>query len=299
VSIHPKNYLFVSIIFCLFSCEKKIDFPLKEAVPLLSVDASIESDTFPVVILTKSINFFSKVTPEILSSAMVNDAIVEIENSNKTIRLTKQEILFPGNLKYIYYTCDPVNTGQQLRGKVGEKYTLTITWQNKIYTSSTTIPLLRKTVDSLWWAKAPATPDTSTKIILKGLFTDPPFFGDYVRYFTKVNNEPFLPGRNSAFDDLFVNGTRYEIDIPKGVDRNLNEDLLNDQFFRRGDTITVKLSNIDKATYDFWRTTEFSYQSAGNPFSSPVKIMGNISNGALGYFGGYANQFRKIIIPPL
>jgi len=42
---------------------------------------------------------------------------------------------------------------------------------------------------------------------------------------------------------------------------------------------------------------EFSYSSIGNPFSSPTKVLGNISDGALGYFGGYASQFRTIVIP--
>jgi hypothetical protein len=42
---------------------------------------------------------------------------------------------------------------------------------------------------------------------------------------------------------------------------------------------------------------EFSYASVGNPFSTPTKVMSNISNGALGYFGGYASQYRTLIIP--
>jgi hypothetical protein len=60
--------------------------------------------------------------------------------------------------------------------------------------------------------------------------------------------------------------------------------------------VTLKLCNIDKATYDFWRTMEFAYSSVGNPFSSPTKVLSNISGGALGYFGGYAAQFKTIII---
>jgi hypothetical protein len=67
--------------------------------------------------------------------------------------------------------------------------------------------------------------------------------------------------------------------------------------FKRGDTVTIKLCNIDKGTYDFWRTYEFSFQSIGNPFSSPTRILGNISNDALGYFGGYGAQYRTVIIP--
>ena len=290
---------FCALTFILTSCEKRIDLPLKENSQLLSVDASIENGSFPIVILTKTIPYFSTITPEMLSSSLVEDADIRITNRNRTIQLKKITIPLTATLKYVYYSCDPNDPNNQLIGQEGEKYTLTIERESQTYTAVTTIPVIRKTLDSLWWVKAPLTPDTSTKIVLKGKFTDPPEFGDYVRYFTKVNNEPFYPGLTSAFDDLFVNGTTYEIDIPRGVDKNLVTELLEEPFFRRGDTIEVKLSSIDKATYDFWRTAEFSYQSVGNPFSSPVKIIGNISNGALGYFGGYASQVKKIIIPPL
>jgi hypothetical protein len=43
--------------------------------------------------------------------------------------------------------------------------------------------------------------------------TDPPGFGDYIRYFTKRNSQPFLPPTNSAYDDLFVDGTTYELPV--------------------------------------------------------------------------------------
>lgn len=279
------------------ACEKKIDFPLKEADGLLSVDASIESGQVPMVVLTQSINFFSNVTPRILSNAMVRNATIIVKEGSISIPLKKMEIPFPGNLSYVYYTCDTTGSYPIIRGAEGKTYELEIKWEGRIYKATTTIPVLKKTIDSLWWEKAPLTEDTSTKIVLKGLFIDPPAFGDYVRYFTKVNREPFYPGSNSTFDDLLVNGTTYEVEIPRSLDRNTRENFDERPTFRRGDTITVKFSNIDKATYDFWRTTEFSYRAAGNPFSSPVKILGNVSNGALGYFGGYANQFKTIIIP--
>ena len=42
---------------------------------------------------------------------------------------------------------------------------------------------------------------------------------------------------------------------------------------------------------------EFSYQSLGNPFSSPGSVLGNISNDGLGSFCGYAVQYKTLIIP--
>ena len=126
--------------------------------------------------------------------------------------------------------------------------------------------------------------------------TDPPGFGDYTRYYTRQNSQPFYPGLTSVFDDQIVDNSTYEVPVERGVDRNADRGE-NYSFFDRGDTVTIKLSNIDKATFDFWRTMEFNYASVGNPFSTPTKVLGNISNGALGYFGGYASQYRTLIIP--
>jgi hypothetical protein len=68
-------------------------------------------------------------------------------------------------------------------------------------------------------------------------------------------------------------------------------------YFYKGDTVVVKWSSIDKKTYEFWNTLEFSYGTTGNPFSSPVEVNGNISNGALGVWAGYGNAFDTLIIP--
>jgi Domain of unknown function (DUF4249) len=102
---------------------------------------------------------------------------------------------------------------------------------------------------------------------------------------------------NSVFDDQIVDGTTYDINVDKGVNRNGDISRDTYAFFDRGDTVNAKLCNIDKATYDFWRTMEYNYQSIGNPFSSPTTVLGNISNNALGYFGGYAAQYKTLIIP--
>ncbi len=296
---HFRFIYLLGISFFIYGCEKRIDFDIKTSSAVLTVDAAIETGEFPVVFLSKSLNYFSKIDLSAISESMIRDAQVQITSDGKKIELIKQEIFFPGNLSLVFYTCDSMNVQKQIRGAQGKFYELEILWNNQVYKATTTIPILRKTLDSLWWTKAPLAEDTSSKVVLQGRFNDPPQFGDYIRYFTKTNHEPYYPGSNSAFDDLLVNGTVYDIQIPRSFDRNSPPDFSDEPAFRRGDTITVKLSNIDKATFDFWRTTEFSYQSAGNPFFTPGKLLGNISNVALGYFGGYANQFRTIIIPPL
>ena len=151
-------------------------------------------------------------------------------------------------------------------------------------------------MDSLWWKKTPSTKDT-TKVSVFARVTDPPGYGNYIRYFTKVNKEDFFPGLNSVFDDQIIDGKTYDAQVDQGVTKNEKIKREDYGFFTRGDTVTVKFCNIDKASYNFWKTWEFTYQSVGNPFSSPGKVLGNISNKALGSFCGYAVQYKSLIIP--
>ena len=179
-------------------------------------------------------------------------------------------------------------------GEFNREYSLTIKAEGKLYTAKTTIPILAKKFDSIWTKNTPPDVDTSKRILMTTV-TDPPGLGNYIRYYTKKNSEPFLPGFNSVYNDQFVDGTTYSAAVDQGVDRNNPIPTGDDRFFTRGDTISFKLSNIDKATYTFWNTWELNQQSIGNPFSQPGKVIGNISNGALGVFSGYASQVATVI----
>ena len=93
-----------------------------------------------------------------------------------------------------------------------------------------------------------------------------------------------------------IDGTTYQLQVDPGIDRN-NKVPFDSNYFKRGDTITMKLCNIDRATYTFWSTWEYAFQSIGNPFGQPNTIIGNISNGALGAFYGYGAAFKTLIVP--
>jgi hypothetical protein len=273
----------------LVSCEKDIDIDLKETEPRLVVDANIENGVAPFVSLNRSLDYFGKISPQILLSSFVRNAEVSITEANRIYRLREDSVAAgPGAFLYFF-------TSDSLRGKINARYQLTVVAEGRTYTASTTIPQITRQIDSIWWEKAPLV-DDSTRVRMMIKATDKPGFGDYIRYFTKTNSQPFFPGFNSVFDDQFIDGKTYTVQVDRGLNKNAdNSD--EDVYFTRGDTATLKLCNIDRATYDFWRTFEFNFQSIGNPFSSPTKTLGNISNGALGYFGGYAAQYRTLIIP--
>jgi hypothetical protein len=283
------------IIVLLTGCEKDVNFNLKEAGDVLVVDAGIENGQPPLVVLTKSLNYFSSLDAGLLESLYIHNADVTISNGTKTQHL--KEYIIPGatGLNFYFYSIDSSNLANAFIGALNTTYTMKIEVAGKTYNAVTTIPALSKKADSLWWKKAPFQEDT-TKVVIMVKATDPPGLGNYVRYFTKKNSERFWPGENSVFDDQFVDGTTYELQVDPGVDRT--KDIKADSnYFKRGDTVTLKLSNIDKASYKFWNTWEFAYQSIGNPFSQPNKVLGNIDNGALGAFYGYGSSFKTIIIP--
>lgn len=291
----PLLFSSLTLTLIITSCEKTVSFNLDESVPKLVVEATIENNQPPVVVLSKSLDYFSEISPALLAGSFVRNAEVFVSNGVLTHKLMEYAIPLGNGYTFYYYTNDSSNSSGAFTGETGKQYSLRIAWEGKEYTSTTTIPYITKRIDSLFWKQAPANND-SDKVALMVKATDPPGYGDYIRYFTKRNSEPFYPPINSAFDDQVIDGTTYEVEVERGVDRNTNLDE-GYSFFDKGDTVTFKLCNIDKATFDFWRTMEFSYSSIGNPFSSPTRVLGNISNGALGYFGGYAAQFHTIIIP--
>ncbi len=281
----------------LISCEKSISLKLKPTSTDLVVDASIENGNFPIVYLSRSFNYFNRISGQLLLESLVHKAHIEVSNGLETDTLQEFSIYADsGGLALTYYSFNRDDSSRKFVGELQRDYTISITVDGRTYTAFTRIPDLRKTIDSIWWQPAPKLVDSS-KVVVKAAITDPPGLGDYTRYYTSVNSGAFYPGQQSVFDDAITDGSTYTVTVDKGVDRNLSVNNDDENFFAHGDTATVRLSNIDKATYDFWRTMEYNYQSVGNPFSSPVTVLSNLSGGALGYFGGYAAMYRSIVIP--
>ena len=282
-------------MLCLLvgSCEKDITIQLDPSMSRLVVDATIENGRPPMVFLSKSLDYFSKIDPAVLSSSFVRNAKVRISDGSTDVLLKEDSIKNSTGTKIFFYT----TSGPSLSflGKLKSSYSIVIEAEGKIYNATTTIPETTRKIDSLWWEKVPLAKDSNrAKVVIRA--TDRPGLGDYIRFFTKVGQQPFLPGFNSVFDDQVIDGQQYTVPVDKGFDKN-TQFSDSTSFFRRGDTVVIKLCNIDKQTNDFWRTSEFNFQSVGNPFSSPIRILSNISNDALGYFGGYGCQYRTLIIP--
>ncbi|MFY0254272.1 DUF4249 domain-containing protein [Chitinophaga sp. 30R24] len=276
----------------LVACEKDINIHLPGQESQLVVEGKFESGSYPQVVLSRSMNYFSQIAPAVLENSFVHNAIVTISDGSNTMML-KEQVTGTDSNRYYTYVPD-FSQGVTFKGKTSGRYALHIEADNKTYDAVTTIPPISLQLDSMW-ATLVRVDDRMDKVRLWVQIKDTSLVTNYARYFTRKNSEPFYPGLNSVLDDQLVNGTTFEIPVDAGVNRNEKLELDTYAFFDRGDTITIKFCNIDKATWDFWRTLDFAYNSNGNPFSSPTKVLGNVP-GALGYWGGYTVTYKTIII---
>jgi hypothetical protein len=289
---------FLSVIllsFVLFSCEKDINFKLDESQPTLVVNGEIEQGQPPRIVLTKSLGFFSELSADMLLNSFVRNADVTLSNGSVTHQLREYQVPLAPGVNLYYYGIDSSNLSTAFLGELDKTYSLKIVSEGKTYESVITIPDLDWIPDSIYFKPQPQNVDTNARVMFIKA-TEPAGLGNYLRYFTKINDQPFYPPFNSVFSDEIIDGTTYTVQVDIGFDRN-TEFQPGKTLIKKGDTLSLKFCNIDRNTYKFWNTWEFASQSLGNPFSQPSKVLGNVSNGALGAFCGYAAWYNTYIIP--
>ncbi len=285
---------FLAILF--LSCEKNIHIENRPADPVVVIEGIVEVGEYPVVIVSRSMGIFTSIRPEEVSEYFIKDAEVEVSRGNQTMRLKTFSSVTPYGLEYTWYTADTTQPGPFFKGEAGKAYQLKVVADGKEFTATTTIP--ERGIDILGASAEPANlEDYHEKMRLMVTITDKPGYGNYHRYFTKVNDEPFYPGLYSSGSDQLTDGVTVTFRLDRGVDKSSDFDPDLYAYYDKGDSVVIKFSEIDYDTYEFWRTVEFNYASIGNPFSTPIKVKGNIKGGALGYFGGYNPLYYSLRIP--
>lgn len=286
-------YILLSAIVVLASCQKDVTFDVPDAKPKIVVEGFIDVDRPPFVFLTRSSNYFGVVDSNFFNSIIIGGALVKVSDGIDTVTLSEFTIDSAGVQISIY--TDPLfftNPSLAFVGKPNRTYQLWVQHQGESVSAVTTIPSSYP-LDSIWIVKN-LNPERPELVRLFARYTDPPELGQYVRYFTKVNSEPFKPGLNSVFEDKLFNGTTFEFPLDRGQYQYESFDFEEYGLFKIGDTITVQWANIDKPHFDFWRTLEYEINQGG-PYASPVKVQSNVIGG-LGIWGGYHSSYHQIIV---
>ena len=290
--------LIIAAIFLLgtASCQREVHIDLGTTPPKVVIQGQIENGMPPFVVVSSTISFFSSVDLGTLEKSFLHDAHITVSDGSKTITLKEYSIDTGTNNKFYVYSIDSSNI---MLGELGKMYSLSVTYGGTTYTSVTKIPF-PKGVDSMWVdvpeSVRDKTPKTARELFVN--YTDPDSLGDYVRCFTKRNKQQFYP--DALFTDEIVNGKPInKIGLLAGYPESSSSTTVNRDsliYFFPGDTVTLKWSSIDKGVYKFWNSVEFAKNATGNPFSSPINLVSNITNGGLGVWAGYGNSVRTLVV---
>lgn len=308
----------LAIVF-LFGCTKEVDIEIPGYKEQIVIDGSIETGMPPIVLISKSKDIFSPTNLDAFLNGFVSGATVIISNGTFTDTLEElcSDNLPPGteeiasNLLGIPVSelannpiCAYTSFNSEIWGEVGKTYQLTVQFDGKEYQATTEIKPTTA-LDALYWKPE----DNLTNHGFSwAKLSDPAGQYDAYRWQVKrinsgMNGQPidpvFTPTFNPVFDDDFFDGLTFDFFYENPMvwdDPNVPDEYKG--FYALGDTVVVKLSKMDRTTFEFLEKKYNQIYSAGNPFSTPINIPTNFSNGALGIWAGYSPWYDTLICQP-
>lgn len=301
----------IPLLFLFAGCEKAIDVEIPLAAPLLVVEGRIEPGTPPIVLLSRSQNYFDPVDASLLSTLYqgggevritVDGDIIELEEVC-TADLGAMELLIasellgiPIDVLLLSNVCAYTSFG--LLGEVGKTYALeaVLDGDTAVSVSKLNPPV---PLDSLWF-EVPGTFDSLG--FIHALFDDPDSLGNAYRW--SAGRQGIDPGllypTPSTSEDALFNGLLFEFNVFRPItaeDFEEGADPNEIGFYRWGDTVTVRWDHIDRGAFEALRSMEEQVQSQGNPFANPSDVATNVSGG-LGLWVAYSPFMDTVVCVP-
>jgi hypothetical protein len=319
-----KKIIYIFFLFIFFACEKEIQLDIPSAGKEIVVQAMIQEGYPPVVQLTWSDSYFATIDSNSYNNMFVRNAEITIYNKTKTESISLDEIstiipeLPPGlytNLNTLSHPDFPYSNFFS----EGQSYHLRVVFEGDTLSATTQIPHSTP-LDSIWFVPDERYPEYGDFYIW---YDDPDTMGNNVMFEHKRLAHFSLKKKVSRSDDVFIKAF--------GAVRNDIEGLNGDafvSFFERGrssnftptgftnhkagfanfqsayyndtvgevfaDTVLFRFSQLDKASFEFWRSVIAQDLMNGNPFAEPMNLKSNI-NGGLGVFEGKAAVYYKLI----
>lgn len=303
----------------LAACTKEVHIDIPGYEPQLVIDGRIETGQPPIVLLSTSKDIYSPTDLNAYLNGFISGAIVTVSNGTDTVVLDEicTDNLPPGTEALAaqlfgipesdlaqYHLCAYSSFNPEIWGEVGKSYQLTVSYEGKTYTSTTSI-LQPTALDSVYWKQDSDAP-TGYGFSMAQL-TDPPTAGDnYMWEVKRLNIGPdgqpldpaFTATYNPVFNDQFFNGLSFEFgyENPMGYEDSIPSDYRG--YYAIGDTVVIRFSKLDAGVYEFLEKKYIQLQTTGNPFASPTSIPSNISGGALGVWAGYSPWYDTLICHP-
>jgi hypothetical protein len=281
---HIKKLIILLLSIVLFSCEEKNDYYSGFTATII-VEGKIELNDYPKVILTRNIPYYLQIDSADLIKMVLRQAKVTVSDGEMSEILT---------LKYNSSAFPPFYyQGNELIGKAGKTYYLTVDYGDIQLTATTTIPN-PVLFDSVWF-KPNAPGDSLGKIC--ALLKDDPEQHNYYRTYTKIQSKQteYYPTLVSTYDDRYFNGMDYAFQISKGPESYLDLKSI-DYNYQLGDTVFLKIATIEKTVFDFWTGYKNEVVNGANPFASSYHVVkSNIVGEGKGIWAGYGSSVWKVV----
>ena len=252
------------------SCDER-EIPVGE--PLLVVEGYIDEGDFPVVMLTTTL--------PVSSDPQSTDSLGEhlFRWAKVTVSDGEQETVLTGMVDKAFFP-PFVYTTSRIRGQTGKRYTLRIDYEGYHATSVTTIPE-KPVIDSLVVSKT----DIDTLFSMTAFLKDNPQENCHYMAFVRLGShgKQWLPAylglmtekKEPSKTSIVVNRPWMIIDT-----------LEYTPFFCSGDTVSIKVAQIDENAYIFWKDYENSINFSRNPlFPFSQNIHSNIEGGMGCWYG--------------
>lgn len=315
-----KKYVNISILFSVISllitsCTKEVEIDIPGFQEQVVIDGTIEVGMPPIVIISRSKDIYSPTNIDAFLSGFITNANVYVSDGTNEYQLDLlcSDNLPPGteNLVAGFLGITPEQLSQLnicaytsfnpvIWGEVGKTYHLRVEHESKEYKGSTQL-LQPHSLDQLWYEEENDNPGYGFSF---AILSDSPGVFDAYKWEAKrinmVNGEPidpyFKPTFNNVFEDEFFDGKTFEFSFENPWTSG-DKDLASNERarYKVGDTVVIKLSKIDKGTYDFLYSKIMQSLSSGNPFASPMNVKTNLSGGCLGVWAGYSPSYDTLI----
>ena len=269
----PVLILLLTTALFLVGCQQVVTIDLNKADPHLVVEGIVSDQPGPYTVkLSKTGNYFE---PALVYPAVSNAFISVTDDAGQCDTLREVGV---GSGTYQSST---------LKGLTGRTYALEVIAEGRAYNAVSSMPQ-KVVIDSLYaLARPQGRGEPGYDIYVT--FKDPPEPGNYYR----------LNARSSAaIPQDSIDGRRYRVYTDKLTNGNeMTERIRAGRNVAAGDTITVDLLTIDKATYDYFNTLRNVLSSDQAATSlAPTNPNTNLSNGSLGYFSAYTIYTLSIIM---
>jgi hypothetical protein len=262
---------FMLILYLLVSCEEVIELDLGREVPTIVIEGLITDKKRPYQIkISQSIDYQEiNVFPPI---------------SGAKVKITDEK----GYSEILEEIAEGIYETNRLQGERGNTYFLEVAYKGEIFTASSTIPETKIPINSMSYQ-----------------FVEESFFNEEGMYMTVYFSDP-AHEVNYYRLKVFVNGEPYFFETENGLVQDDNFWLINDKFFngqlmdyefphklKPGDKVELELHQVDKSTFEYYRTLVEVMGIGGVAPSNPLT---NLSHGVLGYFGAASITDYSIVI---